>query len=66
MNETGPPVVVNCTVCVVFVGGFGTNVNDAGLRVSVGRGFVTTSLTWVMPDVPAGTATAGAKITDAV
>ena len=65
-NATGPSVVVNVTVCGVTGGDAAENVSEVGFKVNVGRGSVTMSFTLVTPDVPGGTATAGAKVTDAV
>src|SRR5690349_13430176 len=64
-NETGPPVVVNCTVCAAGAGGL-AKFSEVGLRVRTGRGAVTTSFTLVVAAVPGGTAAAGVNVTAAV
>jgi hypothetical protein len=64
-NDTGPLFVDNWTVCAAGAGGF-VKASKSGLRVSVGKGAVTTILTLVVPAVPGGTAAAGVKITAAV
>jgi hypothetical protein len=64
-NDTGPLFVDNWTVCATVTGGF-VKASKSWLRVSVGKGAVTTIFTLVAPAVPGGTAAAGVKITAAV
>jgi hypothetical protein len=58
-------VVDNWTVWADVTGGL-VKVSKRGLKVSVGKGAVTTIFTLVVPAVPGGTAAAGVKITAAV